>query len=44
MVMLLTGSSDLKALRNAPIYFTGELREFLLGRNYDISNKCRQKR
>ena len=37
MVMLLTGSSDLKALRNAPIYFTGELREFLLGRNYDIS-------
>lgn len=35
--MLLTGSSDLKALRNAPIYFTGELREFLLDRNYDIS-------
>lgn len=36
MVMLLTGSSNLKALRKAPMYFTGELREFLLGRNYDI--------
>lgn len=30
MVMLLTGSSDLKALRNAPIYFTGDYVNFYL--------------
>lgn len=36
MIMLLTGCSNLKALRKTPLYFTGELREFLLGRNYDI--------
>lgn len=34
-LMLLTGSRNLKTLRRAPLYFTGELREFLLCRGHD---------
>lgn len=37
LVMLLTGCKNLKTLRQAPLYFTGELREFLLDRDYDIA-------
>lgn len=35
LLMLLTGSRDLKALRKTPLYFTGALREFLLCRGHD---------
>lgn len=36
LVLLLTGSRNLQALRKRPVYFTGALREFLLCRGYDI--------
>lgn len=36
MIMLLTGSNTLQNFCNAPLYFTGELREFMLCRGYDV--------
>lgn len=44
MLMLLTGSSDIKSLRTKPLYFTGSLLDFMQCRGWEPAEVARSRR